>query len=411
MEKEELTMKPRKWLRLVLFSLLSLGVVGGVFAGGFSAGRSSVPQPVVDVTAVSVEDLSIFAPFVQTWATVQSTYYFDLPTNEKLMEGAIKGMLKMLPSDYDYYFPPRRAKIQAAMMSGQVSGIGVKITTENGQLVIISTEPGGPAEKAGIKAGDQIIAVDGEDISGLGWDEQAAAIRGEPGSKIIVSVYRLGEGNLEFEVTRETIVTPTVMTRILADGRVGYINLDLFANTSAGEVREAIKKLRGAGVEALVFDLRGNPGGNLGSAVTILSQFLPGDTVVCRTYGSDGSVTALTTQPGGLATDLPLIVLIDSGSASASELSSAALKDYKRAVLIGVTTHGKGVGQMPQTLSDGSLLMIVSFEFRSPLGHVVQGVGVDPDIPIPTSPFDRQRGKDPALDKAIEVLLGKLAAK
>ncbi|OGC60080.1 hypothetical protein A2890_01195 [candidate division WWE3 bacterium RIFCSPLOWO2_01_FULL_53_14] len=398
-------------LGLVLFVLV---VLGATSLAGYLLGTTQA-KPVegqIVLSTISDEEWEKFVPLIQTFELIRDRFYFELPTDEELIEGAIQGMIDTLPGEgaqYTYYYNPLMAKINRSMMSGGFAGIGVRITSENGQAVISSIEPGGPAERAGIKAGDVIIAVDGESIEGLPWEIRSGLLRGEVGSTSTLTIFRIGAGRIDVEVTRDFVVTPSVRTRVLGDGHIGYISLEIFGDTATEEVREALRQLLDEeGVEAIILDLRGNPGGNQQAGLQILSQFLPGGKPAAQIYSSDGAYYTLATFPGGIALDVPLVLLIDQGSASASEMVAAAFKDYERATIIGDTSHGKGVGQTPISLPDGSLTMVVDHEFRSPMGTVIHEVGVQPDIRVPTSPAERQRGTDRALDRAIEVLLERL---
>ncbi|OGC38595.1 hypothetical protein A2155_01055 [candidate division WWE3 bacterium RBG_16_52_45] len=394
--------------------LLVLVVVSGVGGAGFFLGIRQVKpaEGQYVLSNITNERLGEFAPLIQTFELIKSSFYFELPPDEKLIEGAIQGMIDALPGEgakYTYYFNPQEAESSKSMMAGGFAGIGVQITFENGQTVVSATEKGGPAETAGIKAGDVLIAVDGQSIEGVPWEIQKGLLHGPAGSASTITVYRLGEGKLDIEVTRGYIATPEVQTRILGDGRIGYISLEVFGDTATDEVRAALNQfLNEDKVGAIILDLRGNPGGHMIAGQELLSQFIPGGMAAAQIYSSDGSYYTMATSPGGLALDVPLVVLVDQGSASASEFVAAALKDYGRAIIIGETTHGKGVGQTPVDLPDGSMTMVVGFEFRSPKGNVIHEIGVQPDIRVPTSPAERQRGTDRALDKAIEVLLEQL---
>lgn len=399
-----------RWLKIILGFIGAVVILAAVFGGGYRIGQQSVVPPEPETIIITPEDVGLFAPLIESWKVIKETFYFELPSDQKLLEGAIEGMIKKLPSEFTYYMNPIRAKVNRAEMAGEFAGIGVRLTSENGQTVVVSVEPNGPADKAGIKAGDVITAIDGENITGVSWDIRHSLFRGEPGTQVEITVYRIGEGDLTFTVTREIISTPTVRTRLLADGKIGYLSLEIFDNKSPGEVRDALRQLLEVNkVQGLIFDLRGNPGGGRSQAVSILSQFLPGGKAATQIIDQTGTYI-LATHPGGLATEIPLVVLIDEGSASASELVAAALKDHQRGTLIGTTTHGKGVGQTPQMLSDGSMIMVIDHEFRSPLGRTIHEVGVQPDIYVPTSPAQRARGQDAALEKGIEVLLDEISS-
>jgi len=400
----------------IVRSVLALVVLVSVFAAGVRTGQAYTPPIVTEQMVIPPAKVELFNPLIEGYILLKRFYYgSEFPSDAEILEAAFKGMVKAFPpelAEYIYYHNPTRAKVVNAEMSGEYAGIGVYLTTENANLVISALHPGGPAEKAGLKPGDIITAVDGVNVVGVSWDVRHSLFRGKPGSEVTISVFRTGEGNLEFKVKREIIETSAIRaTKTLANGRIGYIHLTIFSESAADELRKALEQLiEGDKVKGLILDLRGNPGGYQHIGVRVVSQFLDGGKVVTVIYSADGE-QKLYSHYGGIATKIPLVVLIDEGSASASELLAGALQDHGRAVLIGTTTHGKGVGQITKTLSDGSALAVVNHEFRTPLGRKVHGIGIQPDIFVPTNPAQRMRGQDLALDRAVEELLKKIDKK
>lgn len=412
-----------KWLKRSFAVILTVIVLGGVAFGSFLLGQSSVvlPEPPEPKTiVVTPEEVKGFAPLVEVWTYLQERYYGELPPLEKFITEAVRGGIKALDpglGQFTYYHDPAEAKRAEAEFQGKYAGIGVHLTEDNGQLVIAYVIPGGPADKADprLKPGDTILTVDGKDVAGLSWEERHQIFRGEPGTTAKVRVRRVvQEGSqwknaeIDVEIIREEISTPAIRTaEVIAGGKIGYIHLTFFTATSANEMRDALMQLKQQGVEALILDLRGNPGGYRNAALLITSQFLEGGIPIIKVFSKGGS-QVLHTYAGGLALDIPLVILIDEGSASASEFTAGVLKQQGRAVIIGSRTAGKGVGQTTQPLSNGGGFAVVDHEFRiydgTPEGIVVQGIGIEPDIPVSSNPIQRMRGLDSALERAVQEL-------
>lgn len=412
----------RKHWRKILLGLVVVAVLVGSFFGVYSFGRDSVviPEPPEPETIiVTPEDVGKFAALTEVYKLVKERFFFSLPPDEEMVGGAIKGMLETLDEENTHYFDPKLAKFYQSESEGSFAGIGVNTTIANDQHVITFVMPNTPAEEAGVQAGDIVTHVDGKSVKGILSIEFISLVRGEEGTKVTLTVYRPGVGDLDIEITRGIIETKELYTQLLGEGRIGYMWLTGFSRDASDQVREALQQfIEKDKVGALILDLRGNPGGNLWTAITILSHFLPGQKIAVYYLSKDpttGEVIEVpyATAPGGLATEIPLVVLIDHGSASASDLVVAALKDHRDirpVTLIGVTTLGKGVGQNSYPLSDGGRVSITSFEFLSPKKHKIHGVGVQPDEGFfePTTPYQRRRGQDPALDRAVEELLEQL---
>lgn len=349
----------------------------GPAAGGSAASAAAGPSPAAGG----------FDVFWEALRTIQDDQAGALPEADSITYGAIRGSLKALDDPYTAFYDPVVTEINRPSLDSQFDGIGAYVTSnERGQLVIQTPMRGQPAEKAGIEAGDIVIRVDGEDISDLDLNQAVLKIRGPKGTTVVLTVLRDGvDGELTIPVVRDKIDVPSVNdVRLLeAEGapEVGYIQLTTFAEDTTAELIEALDELRGKGAKALVLDLRNNPGGYLNTAIEVTSQFI--DTgIVVQQEDKAGSRRAEGARKGGHALDLPLVVLVNKGSASASEIVAGAMRDHERAVLVGETTFGKGSVQNVHELSDGSQLRVTVAAWLTPDGSHINKVGIEPNVAI-----------------------------
>lgn len=358
-------------------SQASAAVDGHAPSGGASAG--SAPA-----TAGAAGD---FGVFWEAWRQVQDSQIGELPESDAITYGAIRGSLKALDDPYTAFYDPVVTEINRPSLDSQFDGIGAYVTSnERGQLVIQTPMRGQPAEKAGVEAGDIVIRVDGEDISDLDLNEAVLKIRGPKGTTVVLTILREGvDGELSIPVVRDKIDVPSVNdVRLLeAEGapELGYVQLTTFAEDTTAELIEALDELRAKGAKALVLDLRNNPGGYLNTAIEVTSQFI--DTgIVVQQEDKAGNRRAEGARKGGHALDLPLVVLVNKGSASASEIVAGAMRDHKRAILVGETTFGKGSVQNVHELSDGSQLRVTVAAWLTPDGSHINKVGIEPNVAI-----------------------------
>jgi carboxyl-terminal processing protease len=389
-----------------------------VFAGGFVAGHyTALPDSPV-FTLAGLRDLAgsteaepddrdaLFAPFWETWDLVHQQYV-DQPVDDvALMQGAIAGMLEALGDDPTRYMAPQEFEIISSDQSGELQGIGAYVEgVEDGGLRIISPFPGSPAEAAGLLPGDLIIEVDGTDVRDLSEYEIIDLVRGPAGSAVRLLVEREGDAEpQEFTVTRAKIVIPSIESEMLA-GQVGYVKINDFGSRTLSELQEALRTLKDDGATSLIVDLRGNPGGYRNTAVDVASQFLPRGTLVMREQYADGHEVTYKAKGGGLATDLPLVVLINAGSASASEIVAGAISDHDRGTLLGEVSFGKGTVQTWHTLrGDNGAVSVTIARWLTPDGGWIQGEGITPDVEVEVSEADQGDGLDPQLQAALELL-------
>jgi carboxyl-terminal processing protease len=289
-------------------------------------------------------------------------------------------------------------------MQGSFEGIGATISMREGRLTIVSVFKGSPAERAGLRAEDIILQVGDKVIQNMDVTEAVMLIRGPKGTKVTLQILRAKQDAFTVELTRDTIRTPFVESKLIEGTTLAYLRLNEFGATAPNEVATALRELLAQKPTGMILDLRSNPGGYLPVSIDVASQFLKADLPVLIVKDKKGNADVSRSKRGGLATEIPLVVLIDAGSASASEIVSGALKDHKRATLIGVKTFGKGSVQHVYTLSDQSQLNVTIARFFSPGGNEINDVGVTPDIEVKVTEDDIANKVDPQLDAAIKFL-------
>ena len=306
----------------------------------------------------------------------------ELISPEAIDRAAVQGVLDYIGDPYTTYLTPERTEEFNRSLEGahvDFEGIGASVTQRNGQLIILGPLPGSPADQAGILPGDVVLQVDGESIDGLTLEETVAKIRGPKGTAVVLTLSR-GGASLPFDVTvvRDTISVSSVLPHLESEG-VGYIRLTTFDGTARENVRTAIAELRDEGAEGLILDLRRNGGGLVTAAVDIVSEFVE-EGEVLRWVNAAGEETIETVTGEGTAYDLPLVVIVDGFSASASEVVSGALQDHERAVVVGTTTYGKGSVNLLHTLDSGAGLYVTIARWLTPSGRQIEGSGIMPDV-------------------------------
>jgi carboxyl-terminal processing protease len=321
-----------------------------------------------------------------------------------LTYGAINGLTFQLGDDYTYLRTPEQAAFFNESMEGSFEGIGAQVSeAEGGGVRIVEPFEGQPAWKAGLRRGDVILAVDGADITTMSLQDAISLIRGPKGSEVTLTVKSEGQEPRDVTLTRDRISVPAVDFELRDDG-IAYLRLGEFSAPAAREVQEALDSLLAEEPIGLVLDLRGNPGGFLRTAVDITSQFVGEGPIVVERF-KDGSEEVFEASRGGSALDIPLVVLVNEGSASASEILAGAVQDTGRGVLIGETTFGKGSVQIPSELSDGSVLSITTARWFTPNDRLIHGEGLEPDIQVERTDEDIEADRDPQLDAAIQYIL------
>ncbi len=403
-------------LRTLLTIFLTTVMAVAVFVGGFVAGHYTALPDSTILTLAGLTDGSddsetepqtrdeLFAPFWEAWDLIQQQYV-DQPVDDvALMRGAIAGMLEALGDDPTRYMAPQEYDIITSDQSGELQGIGAYVEgVEGSGLRIISPFPGSPAEAAGILPGDLVVSVDGTDVTQMTEYEIIALVRGTAGSAVQLTVEREGNSEpLEFTVTRAKIVIPSVESELL-EGQIGYVKINDFGSRTLIELEAALRDLNDQDAAGLIVDLRGNPGGYRNTAIDVASQFLPRGTLVMREQYADGHEVTYKASGGGLATELPLLVLINAGSASASEIVAGAIQDHERGLLLGEVSFGKGTVQTWHTLrGDNGAVSVTIARWLTPDGGWIQGEGIEPEITVELTEDDHAAGRDPQLDAALE---------
>ncbi len=408
-------------LRFLLFLVLAGGIIGATFLTGLGAGwyvaasvtapatpaaTGTPPAPVTpgqtpQATPASPESLKVFW---EAWDVISRDFYGRKTLDaQKMVYGAIKGMVDSLGDPHTYFLTPSNARLATEDLQGSFEGIGATVEKRDNKLLVVAPIEGTPADKAGIKAGDHITTVDGKSTAPLNVTEAVALIRGKAGTVVKLTVLREGvKDPLTFEITRAKIEMSTVRTQEL-EGGIAYVKLNSFSEPTTQELSNALKKLLANKPKGLILDLRNNPGGYLSTSVEVASQFMK-DGVVLYEENADGQRQPFRVQRGGLAVDVPMVILVNKGSASASEIVAGALQDAKRAPLIGEKTFGKGSVQTTHALSDGSSVHVTIAHWLTPMGRQIHDIGLDPDIVVPLTEDDATNNKDPQLDRALEYL-------
>lgn len=337
--------------------------------------------------------------------------YYDGPIDEnKLLEGAIKGMVESLDDPYTVFYNAEEFKSLNEQNEGKFIGVGLQVATKDGHIIVVAPIDGGPAKEAGIKTGDIILKVDGKIYSDKELEDAVKHMRGEAGKEVTLTVKR-GEEELDFTVKRREITTKAVKYEML-ENNLGYIILTQFTKDSDKEFKKALDDLKKQGAKGYIVDFRGNPGGYLNASINIASNFIEKGKVVVTTKDKYNE-TMEDDSRGGEYIGVPMVLLIDEGSASASEVVAGALKDYEAATILGVKSFGKGIVQTVMDLPKGEGIKITISAYYSPKGTNIHKIGIEPEIevmyPEELKKEEYDKNKDPQLNKAIEVLKEKIS--
>jgi len=348
-----------------------------------------------------------FTPFWKVWNAINE----KSPTasgisDQNRVYGAISGLVGSLNDPYSVFFGPDEAKSFEDQIAGNFSGVGMEVGIKDKILTVIAPLKDTPAYRAGIKPGDKILKIDKTNTSDLGIEDAIKLMRGDKGTTVTLTIFREGNANpMEIKIVRDIINIPTLDTELRPDG-IFVIKLYSFSANSASLFRDAIKKFTESGSEKLILDLRGNPGGYLDSAVDISSWFLPsGKVVVTEDYGDNKIPDIYRSKGYNVFNDKSkFVILIDGGSASASEIVAGAMQDQGRAKLVGSQSFGKGSVQETEKITPDTLLKITVARWLTPNGTSISAKGLTPDYPIEITQKDLDNKKDPQLDKAVELL-------
>ena len=383
---------------VLLILLAASAFVAGYFTNDFVEMRRG---EVTMQTAGSDE----FGLFWEAWGRVNDNFLGELPTSKELTYGAIQGSIALLGDPYTFFVEPVERELERQSLQGTFGGVGATLSRpEEGGPIFLEPIPDNPAAEAGILSGDELLAVDGEPVTPeMTVQEVAERVRGEKGSIVVLTVIHPEETeSVDIEVERGDILIPSVTYRLLRENtQVGYIRLSRFSGESANEIETAVLDLQSQGATQLVLDLRGNGGGLLDAAVAVADHFLvDGPILYQQSRGEDERVYEASAET--LAPDIPIMVLVDSGTASSAEILAGALQDRGRALLVGSTpTFGKGSVQLVYDLSDGSSVHVTASRWFTPDRHQLDQQGLQPNVLVTVTQEDIDNGRDAVLNQAV----------
>lgn len=349
-----------------------------------------------------------FDLYWKLWEELKTKYVDKNGATEKQMfYGSLKGMAASLNDPYTIFMDPAESKEFNSDLSGTFEGIGAEIGLKNDVITVVAPLAGLPAEKAGIKSGDKIIAIDGVSTSGLSADGAVMKIRGPKGTKVKLTIFRQGfETTKDFEIERDIIYVKSVKTKSL-DNNLFLITVSSFNEDTEKLFSQAVSEAMLKKPKGIIIDLRNNPGGFLNTSVAMIGEWIKNDTAVTEKTGDPKNDITYTTNGAARLKGYPTVVLVNGGSASASEILAGALKDYGVATIVGEKTYGKGSVQSLEDLSDGSSLKVTVAKWFTPKGNSINEIGITPDVEVKLTQEDFDNNKDPQLDKAIEILKSK----
>jgi carboxyl-terminal processing protease len=415
-----------KFVKTSLIVILSVVLLTGAFSSGYVTGNfypsatlkelttlgqppfstdMATPVAAQDATPANLRDT--FMPFWEAWDLVHKQYVNQPVDDVLLMRGAIKGMVDSLGDSHTSYLDPVTAKNETERLKGEKNyeGIGAYVNTAGDYLKIISPIPGSNAEKAGVLPGDLIIAIDGKDMTGVKPEDARQLVLGPAGTTVTLTIQRENvDAPLEIKVVRAEIIIPSVESKML-ENNIGYVKLNIFGKTTSGELKKVLTTFNEQKAKGIILDLRNNGGGFLQSGIDVASQFIGSGVIVSEKYG-DGQMDSSEAVPGGLALDIPVVVLINENSASASEIVAGALQDYGRAKLVGMVSYGKGSVQLRSNLSnDQGQVAITIAKWLTPKGRTIDKIGLTPDVVVKYTADDFKKELDPQLDAAIKTVM------
>jgi len=411
---------------IVVTTVVAMLAFGMAFISGYLFGRSEPaygPLAFLDVLqpstvratedgVLSSDEQQRFNVFWEAWQVVEKDFYDkNQVDHQKLIYGAIKGMVDAVGDPYTIYQTPSQREISDTDLRGSFDGIGIQVDMKDNRLTVVAPIEGSPAEAAGFRPGDIVLAVDGKSLSGKTLNDTVGLIRGQRGTPVTLTILRQGSSDpIEITVVRAEIKLKSVRSRML-DDQLGYVRISSFSASTGTEMATAVKGLVDQEARGIVVDLRNNPGGFLSTSVEASAQFMDPGSVVLYQKSGNGDVKTYRTEGGGTAAQVPVVVLINKGSASASEIMAGALRDNGRAFLVGEKSFGKGTVQNVHELSDKSGLRVTTAQWLTPSEKPIQGVGLLPDEvielpPTATISSEATRADDAQLDAAVRHLLG-----
>ena len=403
--------KPLIIVGIVLIFLLSnfmFFYMGNMFAFSGLSLRSVSEDVAKDVS--EVKDVKKYELLFQVRDALLTKYDGEIDDND-LLEAAIKGMTQSLNDPYTVFMNADEYNSFVEQSEGHFVGIGAQLGIKDDKVTVVAPLEDSPAEKAGLKAGDVILKVDGTEITEPNVEKTVSMIKGEQGDPVTLTISREGSEYQDITIVRDVVKVVSVKGELI-DGNIGYIQMSSFDEDVAENFKEKIIELKNQGMKGMILDLRGNPGGYLTEAVKVASQFIPKGDIVTYTIDKYGNKQE-SKSVGGEAQGMPLVILIDGGSASASEVVTGALRDYEVGTIVGTTSFGKGVVQQLIEFSDGSGgLKVTTSKYYTPNGDNIHKIGIEPDIeveiPDEISQKEYDRSIDPQFNKALEVIKEKI---
>lgn len=370
----------KKFLKGAAVAAVVLFLLTFCFVGGYLLGERSAISSFIRLHPGIAEKQARDFKIVDEIAGIVQNQYVDKVTKGKLIEGAITGLLDSLDDPYTRHFKAKDFKHVEEMTEGKFEGVGMSLDQVDERIIVVATFENTPAAKAGIQKGDEILEIDGTSTKGMPLEKAISLIRGKTGTKVTLTVGREGQEPFKAPLTRQEINIPNIDSRMLTPD-IGYVRLIHTFNSNAGpDVRRSVTKLKSEGAKGIVLDLRDNPGGLLDAGIDVASVFIDRGVIVSL-KGRTGSKQEYKAKGGAFA-DLPLVVLVNKGSASASEIVAAAIQDYGRGVLVGEKTFGKGSVQTIIDLSDGSGLILTTARYYTPKNRSINKTGVTPDVVV-----------------------------
>lgn len=377
--------------RKVIFVVL---LIFAVTSAGIFIGRSTVGSVNAEE---GYEELKVFS---EVLSLVKKNYVEDIKIKD-LIYGAIKGMLGSL-DPHSAFMTPEQYKEMQVDTKGEFGGVGIQIGVKDGMLTVIAPIEDTPAYRAGIKSGDKIIKINNEFTKDMGLQDAVSKMRGAPSTAVKLTILREGwKETKEFSITREIIKIKSVKSKLL-EGGIGYVKINQFQEQTASDLSKALEKLTQQNISSLILDLRNNPGGLLNSAVDVSSEFLPQNKLVVFIKDRKGEKVEYRSRKAASIPEIPMAVLVNQGSASASEIVAGALKDWNRAVVIGTQTFGKGSVQSVIPLNDGSAMRLTTARYYTPKGTSIQSTGIMPDIVVKQEAKDGEKARPAIREKDLE---------
>jgi len=421
MEENVAHEKNRMIFRRAILVFLVAFMIGGSYSFGFSRGQKTVAVSSQDAGNIPLDKAILenknpskdknvdFSLFWKVWDLVREKHISKSSLDsQKMVYGAISGMLKATGDPYTSFFDPAENKAFSEDLGGSFEGIGAELGVKDSMLTVIAPLDGSPSQKAGLRAGDKILKIEGKAVSDMTLDEAVSLIRGKKGTDVHLEILPNGQKDTkEVTITRDTINVKSVKLE-MKDNSIAYLKINEFGENTDKEFDAAMNSLLSQGAKGIVLDLRNDPGGLLDRCVSIASRMIPEGKVVVTEEDSSGNRSNLNTKGGDKLSQFPIVVLINEGSASASEILAGALKDDQGDVLVGKKSFGKGSVQELSNLPGGSSVKITVAKWLTPNGDYIMEKGINPDVEVDMTQDDYANGRDPQLDKAMEIIKGKI---